>query len=100
MLVFGKFRLLAADDRAIFAYVKEGEVDGGNGTRKAAVVLNFSNQEQDHPDLRGALGVEELQTVTMVLSTTDKAGTKAKMGRDVETKLQPWEGRLYANFTV
>jgi len=100
VLVFGKFRLLAADDRAIFAYVKEGEVDGGNGTRKAAVVLNFSNQEQDHPDLRGALGVEELQTVTMVLSTTDKAGTKAKMGRDVETKLQPWEGRLYANFTV
>lgn len=100
VLVFGKFRLLEADNQAIFAYIKEGEVDGEGQTRKALVVLNFSNQAQDCPGLHGALGVEELQSVTLVLSTAGKAGAKARVGGDIETRLQPWEGRLYANFAV
>ncbi|KAI5856767.1 glycoside hydrolase family 13 protein [Durotheca rogersii] len=71
LFVFGTFRLLEADDEAIFAYVKESctgsgggpnQVDGrdnainGRGLKRVAVVvMNFSQQDRDCPDIRRSL---------------------------------------------
>ncbi|KAH7035939.1 glycoside hydrolase family 13 protein [Microdochium trichocladiopsis] len=97
VLVFGTFRLLAADDKAIFAYVKEG----ASQRRRAVVVLNFSREEHDCPDVCEALGcASEQTTATLVLSTADQAGSKARPTQGREARLKPWEGRIYTNFAV
>ncbi|KAJ1326868.1 oligo-1,6-glucosidase [Microdochium nivale] len=109
VLVFGSFRLLAADDAAIFAYVKQEEGDTGtdddqHSPRKVLVVLNFSRDEQECPDVCEALGMhQQQQRPTLVLSTADTAagGTKARqVTGGGQEKMQPWEGRMYANFAV
>ncbi|KXJ89130.1 glycoside hydrolase superfamily [Microdochium bolleyi] len=121
VLVFGSFRLLAAEDKAVFAYVKEARAARGgdasepegmggaetnghtdSGRRRVLVVLNFSREEQDCVDVSGALACSaETQQPTLVLSTADKAGTKARQVHGgQQQRLQPWEGRIYSNFAM
>ncbi|KAI1206021.1 glycoside hydrolase family 13 protein [Annulohypoxylon truncatum] len=121
LFVFGTFRLLKAEDEAIFAYVKESSLtiqdtrlrtngctsNGHVGKKRAAlVVLNFSNSDQDCLDVRGMLGCGVGDIARLLVSTRHELhglrefdGEGGKLRSDtVLSTLKPWEGRVYVNF--
>lgn len=114
LFVFGAFRLLEAEDKAIFAYIKEKPLDisnrqprkngytahGHEGKKKmAVVVLNFSKEEQNCPDIRSALGCDIEGEVRLLISTRHGEDCQGPtLGRNLA--LEPWEGRVYVNFDL
>ncbi|KAI0595709.1 glycoside hydrolase family 13 protein [Biscogniauxia sp. FL1348] len=135
LFVFGNFRLREEADEALFAYVKEekGEEEEGKNMmksrtrrrqRKAFVVLNFSRETRECPDVWEALGIskqeeeEEGEEVPRLListyddndnssSNSNKAGSSTSTTtittlldkeRGPPPALGPWEGRVYVNF--
>ncbi|KAI1383798.1 glycoside hydrolase superfamily [Hypoxylon trugodes] len=109
VFVFGTFRLLDPQDEAIFAYVKESPPSVAdaqpqtNGTanhsqtrtkRIAVVVLNFSIDDQDCPDIEKVLGEGRAR---LLVSTQYGEGGDVGMSLDKDVglpTLKPWEGRV------
>lgn len=117
LFVFGDFRLLEAEDKAIFAYVKEShltvsdaqpQINGftsNNSARKkrmAVVVLNFSKQIRDCVDIESVLGREVNDMAKLLISTqSDDDNEEWALGKTARPPaLKPWEGRVYVNFNI
>ncbi|KAI1487628.1 glycoside hydrolase family 13 protein [Biscogniauxia mediterranea] len=136
LFVFGNFRLREEADEELFAYMKEenkdeeeedareGRDNNNNNKRrrrirkKAFVVLNFSRQVRECPDVWEALGISkeeegEEEVPRLLISTYDdcsctcsnnKTGPSATTTTTLVDKergpppLGPWEGRVYLNF--
>lgn len=97
LFIHGTFKLLQAEDEALFIYLKESEKDTGPGTdgerRKALVVMNFTSQRQRCPDIGGLLGSSRGRE-KLLFSTRRENQTAVGSGEE----LAPWEGRVYVNF--
>ncbi|KAI2633521.1 glycoside hydrolase family 13 protein [Hypomontagnella submonticulosa] len=113
LFVFGAFRLLEADDEAVFAYIKEsvsqasdaesqvnGKTSPSHEVKKAVVVMNFSRDARDCLDVRSVLGCGDGDVVRLLVSTRSIDDSKeSTLGKDDKpAALEPWEGRIYTNF--
>lgn len=99
LFIHGSFRLLDPGNESIFSYVKEsnGSADAlGGTTRKALVVLNFSNKEQLGPDIGVAFGCGSPRVTLLVSTVTNTKFTASET--EFQPTLRPWEGRVYINF--
>ncbi|KAI0832223.1 glycoside hydrolase family 13 protein [Hypoxylon sp. FL0890] len=117
LFVFGNFRLLEAEDEAIFVYVKESQravsdaqthMNGSTSNscmrkkKMAVVVLNFSKENKDCLDVRSVLGCDVEDTTKLLISTRrGDDNEECVLGKSAKpAALKPWEGRVYANFDL
>ncbi|KAI1762682.1 glycoside hydrolase family 13 protein [Hypoxylon sp. FL1150] len=114
LFVFGTFRLLQGEHRAIFSYVKESPreisnsnpqtnghaVNGYGGRKMAVVVLNFSKDTQECLDVRDELGCDDQDAIRLLVSTQRYENDEGLiLEKDTSPPaLQAWEGRVYVNF--
>ncbi|WPH00654.1 glycoside hydrolase family 13 protein [Acrodontium crateriforme] len=83
LLVYGKFELFNSEDEQVCMYVKRST----DMEEKMLVVLNFTS---DSVQFSVPTGLDALK-LKLVISTSTPDDTA-----QLATKLQPWEGRLYA----
>ncbi|TPX11581.1 uncharacterized protein E0L32_007792 [Thyridium curvatum] len=96
LFVFGTFRLVDAEDEAVFSYVKESALAAeevpGAPKRKALVVINFTREEQTHPDVGTTLGCKGARC-RLLAETETTTSSDPKPG-----VLAPWQGKVFVNF--
>ncbi|RYP89298.1 hypothetical protein DL769_000132 [Monosporascus sp. CRB-8-3] len=95
LFVFGSFKLLAAEDEALFAYVKESPAAEGTAGRKALVLLNFSREPHPCLDVRSVLGYTAEEAPRLLVSTVEEGRVNGKTEVKQLPVLKPWEGRVY-----
>ncbi|OTA63358.1 glycoside hydrolase family 13 protein [Hypoxylon sp. EC38] len=116
LFVFGNFRLLEAEDEAIFVYVKESYLtvsdvqpqinsftssSSARKKRMAVVVLNFSKECRDCVDVESILGYDINDTARLLISTRSDDEEEWTLGKAAGLPaLKPWEGRVYVNFNL
>ena len=96
LFVFGTFQLVAADDEALFAYVKRSPAGAADSQRKALVLLNFSAQPHPCPDVRSILGCAADEMPRLLVGTVEEEhGNEQANNSQPPTMLRAWEGRVY-----
>ncbi len=97
LFIFGTFKLVAAKDEALFAYVKKSPVDGEEGIakRKALVLLNFSKESRSCIDIRRTLDCAPDELPILLISTVEENLVNGNVDSKLPPKLQAWEGRVY-----
>ncbi|UNI19674.1 Oligo-1,6-glucosidase [Purpureocillium takamizusanense] len=119
VFVHGSFRLMARDDEALFAYVKESAAvvssssgaaaaGGGGGKpprKKAVVVLNMSAETRPCVDVAGAMQCAgDGADVRLLVGTLGDEASAGGSGGPTTAKgvslppLAAWEGRVYVNY--
>ena len=83
LLVHGAFEGFGMESEKTFVFGKRGE-----GGRRAAVVLNFTGEEQD-------VELPEYEGLALEVGSYDDAAEAEKGVAGRMRRLRPWEGRLY-----
>ncbi|KAH6625057.1 glycoside hydrolase superfamily [Chaetomium sp. MPI-SDFR-AT-0129] len=86
LLVHGAFEGFAMEDKRTFVFGKRGENE-----ERAAVVLNFTGEEQE-VELPSGAGYEGL---VFAVGSYEDAASEEESAKGRVRKLRPWEGRLY-----
>lgn len=95
VLVHGAFEGFGMEDKHTFVFGKRGITTGGaaagENEERAAVVLNFTGEEQE-VELPSGAGYEGL---VFAVGSYEDAVREEESAKGRVRKLRPWEGRLY-----